>query len=104
MPWSTSPDTTQALLQQTPQTAQLWAFTSKPDALQDVPRAERSAGAPWRVLLAAAGCTARAAAAAADGRGAGAGERAAGSSGSGGTWQATAGEPGPSAPLQNKHG
>lgn len=56
------------------------------------------------MLLAVAGCTARAAAAAADGRGAGAGEHAAGSSGSGGTWQATVGELGPSAPLQNKQG
>lgn len=83
-----------------PQTLQLQArFTPKQEALENVPRAGHFSVAPWRGLLAAAGCTARAAAAAADERGAGAGEHAGGSSWSGGTWQATVGAPGPSAPL-----
>lgn len=86
-----------------PQTLQLQArFTSQQEALENIPQAGRSSVAPWRVPLAAAGCTARAAAAAADGRGAGAGERAGGSSWLGGTWQATVGVPGPSAPLGNE--
>lgn len=77
-------------------------FTSKEKAPENIPRAGRSSVAPWRGPPAAAGCTARAAAAAADGRGAGAGERAGGSSWSGGTWQATVGVLGPSAPLGNE--
>lgn len=69
-----------------PQTLQLQArFMAKQEVLENIPRAGHSSAAPWRGLLAAAGCTARAAAAAADGRGAGAGERAGGSSWSGGT-------------------
>lgn len=72
---------------------------AKQEVLENIPRAAHSSAAPWRGLPAAAGCRARAAAAAADGRAAGAGERAGESSWSGGTWQATAGVPGPSALL-----
>lgn len=69
-----------------PQTLQIQAhFMAKQEVLENIPRAGHSSAAPWRGLLAAAGCIARAAAAAADGRGAGAGERAGGSSWSGGT-------------------
>lgn len=85
------------------QTPQLQArFTSKEEAPENIPRAGHSSVAPWRGPPAAAGCRAHAAEAAADEREAEAGERAEESSWSGGTWRATVGVPGPSAPLGNE--